>query len=268
MGTHVLDYIKGLCENGEPPFEWALTPDYTEVLCDALGLGGEYKKAQITFENLPHYIDQQRIIGETDDLRVITKICAHPKFIPDMLNIEFLAQIMDSPDFGKIMQDENAKRKISAQYSESIAHLQHEDAEPVVMQSESYMTLAEHCPDVNKKRELLQTIQDKINEVKEAAENIREVRNLLKFHAIRYNENRLKRNLRFVLENFIAVWGKNMGELLAETYRAMYDGGKNDDEKQLILDGVVIAFDAKMMALRRAWGIKDDEAPHNFMVEV
>jgi hypothetical protein len=268
MGTQILDYIKGLCKDGEPPFEWAVTPDYAEVLCDALGLGTEYKDAKITFANLPHYIDRQSVIGVADDVRVIAGICAHPKFSPDMLNVEFLAQIMDSPDFNKIMQDAVAKEKITAQYSAVINNLAEEDAEPVVMQNESYTILAEHCPDANKKAELLQSIQYKINEVKEGAENIRDVRSLLKFHAVRYNENRLKRNLRFVLENFISVWGQNLGGILADTYRTMYDNGANDDEKQLILDGVVIAFDAKMMALRRAWGIKDSEATHNFMVEV
>lgn len=268
MGTQILDYIKGLCKDGEPPFEWAVTPDYPEILCDALGLGSEYKEGKITFENLPHYVDRQSVIGAADDVRVITKICAHPKFSPDMLNVEFLAQIMDSPDFNKIMQDAAAKEKISAQYSVFVNNLAEEDAEPVVMQNESYTILAEHCPDADKRAELLQTIQYKINEVKESAENIRDVRSLLKFRAVRYNENRLKRNLRFVLENYISVWGKNLGGLLAETYRSMYDQGANDDEKQIILDGTVIAFDAKMMALRRAWGIKDNEAPHNFMVEV
>jgi hypothetical protein len=245
-----------------------LTPDYGEVLTDALGLTDEFKAGEITYENLPHYIEMQNVIGAVDDVSLIKRITAHEKYNPDFINVEYLAVIMDSPDFSAIMQDENAKTKIFQQYSNLIGAIRDAEPEIVVMQSENLVTLAEKCRDENKRAEILKSVQAKIEEVKRTAENIREQRDLLKFRAIRFNEEHPKRNLRFVLENVEAVWGKNNGALLSAMYQGMYDEGEDDSQKQIILDGLVFAFDAKMMALRKAWGVKEDEARHNFMVEV
>jgi hypothetical protein len=268
MGTKILDYCKGLCKGGAVPMEWALTPEIIPVLMDALGVTDEYKKQEVTFENLWYYIDRQVAIGEIDDARLVKNIFANEKYDPAFINVEFLAQIMESPDFLPIMEDENAKSKIFEKYSALLNGIEGTDAESIVLQSENFMTLAEHCRDENKRKSILQNIQAKINEVKDTAANIKTQRDLLKFRAIRYNENHLKRNLRFVLENFRAVYGEDVGNLFTGMYSAMYDEGGNDREKQIILDSIVFAFDAKMMALRKAWGVGETEALHNFMVEV
>jgi hypothetical protein len=268
MGTKVLEYIKGLCNDGLPPIEWGLTPEYAVVLTDALKLTEEFDTDRVTFQNLGYYIDRQNAIGEVDDETLIKRIMSHEKYSPDFINVEFLAQIMDSPDFPAMMRDENARTKIFEQYSRLIGAIADTDPDIVTMQSENIMTLAEHCNDETKRTEILKLVQDKIDEVKRNAENIRELRDLMKFRAIRFNEYHLKRNLRFVLENVMSVWGKNNGALIADTFQSMYDEGGNDQEKQMVLDSLILAFDSKIMALRKAWGIAENEARHNFMVEV
>jgi len=269
MATQILDYIKNKCISGYPPTEW-ITPEVAPHLMSALGLTKEFESEELSLANLPVYIDQRIDLGRLDDATFMTSLLNDTKFNTGYLSVEMLAEFAKSGDLPKL--DKDIKLKGAQLMKSAVDDLENEniDADYVVMNSIAFADLIGRVGSQDKQAELIKKINERYEYTRKIAEGIKDKVAMLKFRAIPLNTNKehWKRNLKNLFENIKTVWGENVAGLQVELYNKMYEDSANDYEKQVKLDGFIMAFEMKLMALRRAWGLADDEAPLNHMVEV
>ncbi|MDR0384174.1 MAG: hypothetical protein LBH47_02535 [Christensenellaceae bacterium] len=176
----------------------------------------------------------------------------------ELINVEFLAAIITSSYFAEIAADNNCKQKIFSIYGNVLKNLKNENADFVVMNANNIKTIIRQCNNDEQKEMFQKILENKIIEVKNFAENIKNKNDLLNFNAIKYNETDSNLNYFNVCENFKRIFGEN-GEVLVMAFENMEKNFTN-------IDGMVMAFDAKIMALQKAYEI-DNEALNNFMVQ-
>jgi hypothetical protein len=251
----VIDYVKNLPETN---LQILLQPDFFEPMLSALGLN----KNEITPGDLPQEIDKLNITDEV----FINNLLSNENFNVDLIDIDFLAEIIRSPRLANIVENEDVKKKIFKKYAEVLRSLKDGDAEPVVINMQPFSLLIQSCKDEVQKQYLNNILDDKINEIKDSAVNVKNKNDLLNFVAEKLVPDNPDETVKNVCKNLFTIYGEENGQNFQMIYKDMYATSQDRTEQQTNAYGITLAFETKIYALRKAYGIKDDEAELNSML--